>query len=70
MTVAPLVDLSLPGGFIADLSRAAPEVGGYCLIVWRNARRDDGLIFYVDTLRAATEALTGIRARWVKEGRA
>jgi hypothetical protein len=37
-------------GFPVDVTAADPAIGGFDLLIWRDANRDDGIMVHVDTI--------------------
>lgn len=48
--VIRLLPTQLPNRMPVSISKAPPEVGGFTVIIWRDATRDDGLCYYVENL--------------------
>ncbi len=40
-------------GFPVDVTAADPAIGGFDLLIWRDANRDDGIMVHVETLADA-----------------
>lgn len=43
--VLPMINRRLPRGMIAEVLPGHSEVGGFDLVIWRDGRREDGLMF-------------------------
>lgn len=49
-------------GFLIDYHAADPDVGGVDVVIWRNARRDDGFLVRCSDWGHAHRLLTDINA--------
>jgi len=43
----------LPGGFIIEYTQADPVIGGIDVLIWRDDRRDDGIVVHCADWSAA-----------------
>lgn len=68
MTVLPLIPERLPNGMIVEVRHGDSEIGGFEAVLWRDARRAEGLMFpELSDLRAVRECIA--KAMEVMNGR-